>query len=473
MADKFYITTTIPYVNDKPHVGFALEIVQADAIARFQKLLGKDVIFSTGTDEHGIKIYRKALEAKKDVQDYVHEYAAKFAELKEALNLSYTNFIRTTSAEHTKAAQEFWLLCDKAGDIYKKNYKIKYCTGCELEKTDSELEDGRCPLHPKLEIETIEEENYFFKLSKYQDKILEYVSKPNAIVPEVRREEAIKFVQSGLYDFSISRLKEKMPWGVPVPGDDKHVMYVWFDALVNYISTLGWPNENSDFDAYWQKGFNMQCAGKDQIRMQSIMWQGMLMSANLPETKQVFYHGFITSGGEKMSKSLGNVIDPFEIVSKYGTDALRYFLLAKLHAWQDSDFTIEKFEEAYNADLANGLGNLAARVAALCEKAGSSFPVAESKKDRHIENAMERLRFDQALDKIWEHIKHTDQYLSETTPWKKDGLELFEILSTAVEDIRLVGFYLQAFMPSTSENILSQFGEDKIKSGKPLFPRIQ
>jgi len=471
MAGKFYITTTIPYVNDKPHVGFALEIVQADAIARFQRLLDKEVIFSTGTDEHGIKIYRKALEANKDPQDYVDEYAAKFADLKEALNLSYTNFIRTTSPEHVKAAQEFWKLCDKAGDIYKKNYKIKYCTGCELEKTDSELEDGKCPLHPKLEIEIIEEENYFFRLSKYQDKVLEYVSRPKTIVPEVRREEAIKFVESSLQDFSISRLKEKMPWGVPVPNDQEHVMYVWFDALVNYISTLGWPNENSDFEAYWKNGFNTQCAGKDQIRMQSIMWQGMLMSTNLPETKQVFYHGFITSGGEKMSKSLGNVIDPFEIVNKHGTDALRYFLLGKLHAWQDSDFTIEKFEETYNADLANGLGNLVSRVAKLAEitelKIDSTKPVML----KEVGKELEEYRFDNALNFIWDKARELDATINNTQLWENTEAKI-NILQEIINSIKQIAYSLQSFLPETSEKILAQFSSAEIKSGKPLFPRI-
>lgn len=471
MAKKsYYITTTIPYVNAKPHVGFALEIVQADALARYHKLLGEDVVFSTGTDEHGVKIYRKAIEEGKDPQKFVDEFAEKFGDLKKSLNLDYTNFIRTTDPAHIAAAQEFWKLCDDAHDIYKKNYKIKYCSGCELEKTDSELVDGRCPLHPKLEIDVIEEENYFFKLSKYQDKILKYLSEKSSIIPEPRRAEAIKFVESGLQDFSISRLKEKMPWGVPVPDDNEQVMYVWFDALVNYISTLGWPKKDSDFEKFWDKGFNVQVAGKDQIRMQSIMWQGMLMSAGLPLTKQVFYHGFITSGGQKMSKSLGNVIDPFEIVDKYGTDPLRYFLLAKLHSWQDSDFTVEKFEEAFQADLANGLGNLVSRVAKLAELQEIQVPKTSDKISYELDE-LDQYRFDRILEDIWDRIRLADVLISDKKLWENTN-EKLETLESVILNIRAIACDLQPFLPETSKKIEDQFKGPKIKSGKPLFPRL-
>jgi len=301
MSEKFYITPTIPYVNAEPHIGFALEIVQTDVIARYQRLYGKKVFFNAGTDEHGLKIYRKALEEKKEPQDYVDEYAAKFDRLKGALNLSYDNFVRTTDAHHKKAAQEFWKRCDKNGDIYKKDYKIKYCVGCELEKTDSELEKDRCPVHPNQDLEIIEEENYFFKFSKYEDKLLKFYEKnPEFVVPEYRFTEIKNFVKKGLQDFSISRLKSKMPWGVDVPGDPKHVMYVWFDALVNYISSIGWP-EKEDFDGFWP---GVQVAGKDNLRQQSAIWQAMLMSAGLPNTKQILIHGFLTKDGKKISKSL-------------------------------------------------------------------------------------------------------------------------------------------------------------------------
>ncbi|MFA5987765.1 MAG: methionine--tRNA ligase, partial [Candidatus Paceibacterota bacterium] len=293
MSKKVYLTTTLPYVNAEPHIGFALEIIQADAVARYFSLRGDEVFFNFGTDEHGQKIYEKAIEQKKDPQAYVDEYAAKFDKLKEALNLSYNNFIRTTDAHHVMAAKEFWKKCDAAGDIYKKNYKIKYCVGCELEKTESELIDGKCPIHPSKELEIREEENYFFRFSKYQKALLDlYAKTPNFVLPESRFNEIRKFVEGGLEDFSISRLKSKMPWGVPVPGDDDHVMYVWFDALVNYISAIGWPDETDKFNAWWPV---IQFAGKDNLRQQSAMWQAMLMSAGIVPSRQIMIHGFIIS----------------------------------------------------------------------------------------------------------------------------------------------------------------------------------
>ena len=315
MTRKFYITTTLPYVNADPHIGFALEIIQADVVARYQASLGKEVFFNTGSDEHGLKICRKAQEEKMDPQAYCDIYAKKFDDLKNALNLSYNNFIRTTDEHHIKAAQEFWRLCDANGDIYKKKYRVKYCVGCELEKTESELKDERCPSHQNLELEIIEEENYFLKYSKYQKPLLDLYNKnPDFVVPESKNREIKEFTKRGLEDFSISRLKEKMPWGVPVPGDDKHVMYVWFDALVNYISCLGWPENKKNFKAFWP---GLQVAGKDNLRQQSSMWQAMLLSAGLPSSNQIFIHGHILANGQKMSKSLGNVVNPFDMVKKY------------------------------------------------------------------------------------------------------------------------------------------------------------
>lgn len=306
MSQKYYITTTLPYVNAKPHIGFALEIVQADVLARYHRLIDDRVIFNFGTDEHGQKIYQKAQKENKDPKKYVDEYAAKFDALKNALNLSYDRFIRTSDTKHIKAAQHFWQLCAQNDDIYKKNYKAKYCVGCELEKTDSELEGGKCPLHPDQELEIIEEENYFFRFSKYQKPLLEfYKSTPDFVKPHSKYKEIVNFTEKGLKDFSISRLKEKMPWGIEVPGDSKHVMYVWFDALINYISTLGWPDGN-EYKQFWP---GYQIAGKDNLRQQTAIWQAMLLSAGLTNSKQVFIHGFISVDGQKMSKSLGNVVD--------------------------------------------------------------------------------------------------------------------------------------------------------------------
>lgn len=470
---KYHITTTLPYVNAEPHIGFALEIVQADAVARFhEEVLGEEVVFNFGTDEHGQKIYQKALEENKDPQAYCDEYAAKFDALKKALNLSYTNFIRTTDPDHVKAAQEFWRLCDKNGDIYKKIYKTKYCVGCELEKTDSELVDGRCPLHPNRDLETIEEENYFFRFSKYQKPLLDFYTKnPEFVIPEGKFNEIKSFVEGGLQDFSISRLKSKMPWGINVPGDNTQVMYVWFDALVNYISTLGWPNDEQNFKDFWP---GIQVAGKDNLRQQTATWQAMLLSADLPNSKQVFIHGFVTANGQKISKSLGNTINPIELVEKYGTDAVRYFLLAKLHPYEDSDFSYEKFEEAYNSDLANGLGNLVSRVAKLCENSKLDFDESIHRSvNEKVTKYLNMYRFDEALKIIWGKVTDLDKYINENEPWKLKREKLKEVLTSAVSSLRTIAYCLLPFLPETAQKIEDQFKEPKIKSDSPLFPRLQ
>ena len=474
---KFYLTTTLPYVNAEPHIGFALEIIQADVIARYRRSLGDDVVFNFGTDEHGQKIYEKALETGKNPQEYCDEYAAKFEDLKKALNLSYTNFIRTTDAHHKKAAQEFWKICLKNGDIYKKNYKVKYCVGCELEKTDSELVDKKCPLHPKQTLEIREEENYFFKFSKYQKPLLEFYEKnPDFVVPVSKFNEIKNFVKKGLEDFSISRLKEKMPWGVDVPDDGDHVMYVWFDALINYISTIGWPTDMKRFNDYWPV---TQFAGKDQVRQQAAMWQAMLMSANLPSSKQIFIHGFMTVDGEKISKSLGNTIDPIEVTDKYGTDTLRYYLLAKIHPSEDSDFSWDKFKDVYNADLANGLGNLVARVAKLCEttnhKTQSKTKTFKEISSNEFTNSLSEYKFNEALFLIWQKITKVDQYINGEKPWelvKTDSEKCKNVLAHCVDEIQEIALLLSPFLPETSEKITKQFKGSKITSQPSLFPRI-
>jgi methionyl-tRNA synthetase len=321
------------------------------------------VFFTTGTDEHGQKIWEASQKEGKDVKEYTDHFSSEFQKLKSLLNLSNDVFIRTTDENHIKAAQEIWKRCEAKGDIYKKSYTGKYCVGCESFKTEKDLnEEGKCLIHPHLEIKDIEEENYFFRLSNYGDRLLEYLQREKSILPEWRREEAINFVKSGLEDFSISREKERLSWGIPVPGDESQVMYVWFDALTNYISTLGWPDEGGNFKKYWIEGETVQVAGKDQVRFQSIMWQAMLMSANIKNTDRVVYHGFINSGGQKMSKSLGNVISPYTLVDEFGVDAVRYLLLRHVHPFEDSDVTMPRLKELYNADLANGIGNLTSRI---------------------------------------------------------------------------------------------------------------
>ncbi len=465
---KYYLTTTLPYVNAAPHLGFAQEMVEADAIARFRRLQGDEVIFNTGTDEHGLKIYRKALEEGKDPQAYTDEYAAKFEDLKKALNLSYTHFIRTTNEHHKKAAQEFWKRCAENDDIYKKLYNVKYCVGCELEKTDKELVNGKCPIHPNLEVEHIEEENYFFRFSKYQDQLLKLYENTEFVIPDFRLAEIKQFVSSGLQDFSISRLKAKMPWGVPVPGDDEHVMYVWFDALVNYVSTLGWPDDQQNFEDFWP---GYQIAGKDNLRQQSAMWQAMLMSAGLPASKQILIHGFVISNGQKMSKSLGNVIDPYEVVDKYGTDAVRFFILHDMQPFEDSDITADRMQESYTANMANGLGNLIARIAKLAEKINFTVENQDQTFLPSVAEKMKEYRFNEAMDLIWAEIASLDKKTSDTEPWKLEETQLKEFLTEAVTTIRTIAVALQPFLPETADKILQQYS-GQIKAGQPLFPRI-
>lgn len=469
MNDYFYLTTTLPYVNAAPHIGFALEIVAADVIARYQRLLGKEVIFNTGTDEHGQKIYEKAVANNQDPQAYADKYAAKFNDLKEILGLSYDHFIRTTDVNHIAAAQEFWRRCDANGYIYKDEYNTKYCVGCELEKTDSELEDGRCPLHPQAELERREEENYFFKFSAFMDQLLNlYEQNPEFVKHASKQKEITNFVKQGLKDFSISRLKEKMSWGIPVPGDEDHVMYVWFDALVNYISTLGWPNPDGEYSHYWP---GIQLAGKDNLRQQSAMWQAMLMAANLPHAKQILINGFISVDGQKMSKSLGNVIAPHEMVDKYGIDGTRYLLMNLGPFANDMDVSWKKLDTTYTADLANGLGNLCSRVAKICEQAETSG-IEVDQLDKKFTKQLDDFNLDGALNWITAIIKNTDQYLSENTPWKKAGAEQQQILTEAVNRIQTIAYHLQPFMPNTAQQILNHFSQSKITALTPLFPRL-
>ncbi|MEK7089741.1 MAG: methionine--tRNA ligase [Patescibacteria group bacterium] len=479
----FYITTTLPYVNSKPHMGHALEFVQADVIARYQKLLGKELFFNTGTDEHGQKIYEKALTEGKNPQAYCDEYAEKFKVVLNKLNiLKEIHFIRTTDPHHITTAQAFWKICEKNGDIYKKAYKVKYCVGCELEKTDSELVDGKCLVHPNLNLQEIEEENYFFKFSNYQKPLLElYKKNPDFVVPDFRFNEIKKFVEGGLIDFSISRLKEKMPWGIPVPSDDAQVMYVWFDALINYISTLGWPKDNANFERFWGTGAvpnALQIAGKDNLRQQSAMWQAMLLSAKLPPSKQIVIHGFITSDGQKMAKSVGNVVDPFEVSEKYGTDALRYWLTREMNTFEDGDFTWEKFTDTYNSGLANGLGNLVSRIMKMASTNGVSVTremnIATDVEFETFREHLSHYEIKRAADEIWKIVGGLDKKIQETEPFrlvKTDPEKAKQIISELVNEVWKIAYMIEPFLPETSEKIFKIL-KNPSEPLTPLFPRI-
>jgi len=389
--------------------------------------------------------------------------------------LSFTNFIRTSDEHHEKAAQVFWQRCQDNGDIYKKAYSVKYCVGCEMEKTDSELVDGRCSLHPNREIELIEEENYFFRFSKYQQSLLDfYAANPDFVVPTHRFTEIKNFVSSGLQDFSISRLTSQMPNGVVIPGDDEQVMYVWFDALVNYISTLGWPEDMENFENFWPA---VQVCGKDNLRQQSAMWQAMLMSAQLPPSKQILIFGFLTANGQKISKSLGNGVDPFAFSEKYGAEAVRYYLLTEILPFEDSDFSEERLRQKYNADLANGLGNLVARVSTLLEKNNISTALVANEQEAikilETKSALADYQFNRTLQYIWQEIASCNEELTSKAPWKlKETSEVAEVLKPLAVRILQIALMLQPFMPVTAEKIINQFTQTQIIKSEARFPRL-
>ena len=481
MARKFYVTNAIPYVNAPPHLGHALEFVQTDTVARYRRLLGEDVFYLTGADENALKNVLAAEEASVPVKSFVDENTAKFESLRGVLNLSYDDFIRTSDRErHWQGAEKLWRECEKAGDIYQKDYEGLYCVGCEEFKTEKDLVDGLCSEH-KDEPQLVKEKNYFFRLSKYQDKLLDLVvSDELKIIPGHRRNEVLSFIKSGLEDFSISRTKERARgWGIPVPGDESQIIYCWYDALANYITALGYGLEDdSPFQKYWPA--DVHVIGKGITRFHAIYWPAMLLSAGLEPPKSVFIHGYITVEGQKLSKSLGNVIDPYEVVRKYGTDAVRYYLLRAIHPTADSDFSIKRFEEVYNADLANGLGNLVSRVAKLCEKSELSFTQVDTRSLYKLSKALEEYKFNEALGEIWQKIAVLDKIVDTEKPWKllkeqrteNKEQKLEKVLNTLVEGIREIAVLLEPFLPETSQKIQQQFAGPEIKAGEPLFPRI-
>lgn len=474
----YYITTTLPYVNGEPHIGFALEIIRADVIARAKRLEGYNVFFNTGTDEHGAKIHKNAELAGKDTQKYVDDLSIKFKDLIPLLGISSdVNFVRTTDKHHILSAQAFWKLCMERGFIYKKDYTVKYCVGCELEKTESELVDGKCVIHPSLNIEEISEENYFFKFTEFQKPLLEYYqNNPDFVVPSFRFNEIKAFVERGLQDFSISRLKTKMPWGIEVPDDPEHVMYVWFDALVNYISVIGWPDDQQKFDKWWVKSENViQYCGKDNLRQQSAMWQAMLMSVGLPNSRQIVIDGFVTGdGGIKMSKSLGNTVNPVDIVNEYGTDALRYYLLREVHPFEDSPFTMERFKESYNAHLANGLGNLVSRVIKMAETNCVSLEENKAPALDAIKHAefYRKFEINKVCEDIWLRIQETDKYVQDNAPFKTIKIDIEkgkDQISFLLASLYHIAKSLEAILPETSLKILSAVKAGKLET--PLFMR--
>jgi len=474
--NKFYVTTSIAYANASPHVGFALESVQADVLARYNRKLGKDVFFLTGTDEHGRKVVEAAGKAGKSPREFTDEISAQFKSLTKSLDLSNNDFIRTTDKKrHWPSVEKIWLGLEKKGDIYKKKYKGFYCVGCEAFITKKDLKDGKCVIHQK-EPEIIEEENYFFRLSKYSKEIEKIIEKDVIrIVPKSRKNEMLSFAKQGLEDISFSRPRKDLGWAIPVPDDPSASIYVWADALTNYLSAIGFASDRETFKKLWPA--DVHCIGKDIQKFHCLIWPGILLSLGLPLPKAVFVHGFITVAGQKMSKSLGNVVDPFELVKKYGTDPVRYFLLREIPATDDGDFTYEKFEQRYNSDLAKGLGNLVARVVTLAGRFKAKDPGARADQKLKIQinkakkkygKATEEFKLNEALMSVWELIGWCDRYIEKEKPWQESGKEK-EVVGNLLFAVREVAELLTPFLPETSERILKQ-----IKKGKsePLFPRI-
>lgn len=462
MDKKFYITTAIDYTNDVIHIGHAYQKIVADVFARFHRLAGDNTHFLTGTDEHGQKVEKSAKEKGIDPQEFVDKIAAEDKKQWDALNISYDRFIRTTDEDHVKFAQEFYLKAKANGDIYKTKYKGLYCEGCESFKEESELVDEKCEFHPNLKLQEVTEENYFFALSKYQEFLLDHIKKhPEFVWPESKRNEIVSFIKAGLKDFSISR--QNLTWGIPVPDDPTHTIYVWFDALINYL-TYG------DKEKCWPADIHI--LGKDNQRFHAIYWPAMLKSAGYELPKTILVHDFISLNGQKVSKSLGNVILPSELVEKFGIDGTRYYFLRYGPLTNDIDITLDKIKEAYNSDLANGLGNLIARVARLAETNNVDAGKTEvSEIDKSVAKALEQFQPNLAIEEILRRGSLLDNKINDEELWKETNKKI-PVLVEIIKGIRQIAFDLTPFLPETAKKIEEQFAGPKIKSGSPLFPRI-
>lgn len=475
---KFYITTSIPYVNSDPHIGFGMELLMADALARYRRHLGDTVLFATGTDEHGGKISEKATETKISPQEFTDQVSQKFRDLLKLLNISNDRFIRTTDKGHEQRSQIIWKNLSQY--IYKSTYSGWYCTGHEAYFSEELIKanNGICPDHNRR-YEKLQEENYFFKLSAFTEQLKQVIETDQLqIVPKSRKAEILSVINSGLEDISISRPKDKISWGIPVPGDESQVMYVWFEALMNYITVLGYP-EHSDFKSYWPA--DVQVIGKDILRFHAAIWPAMLMGLGLPVQKTLYVHGFITSGGKKMSKTLGNVVAPKDIVDEYGVDGFRYFFLRHIPSYEDGDFTWEKLEEAYNSELADQLGNAVSRTAAMVQQYEKGIigqiPPAEHDVGPYRQH-LEACRFDRALEEVWEQVRGLNQYIDETKPWEiakgKDDAHLREVLAYMAGCLLEIAELLVPFMPDSAAKIQGVFASGVLKPlAGPLFPKHQ
>ncbi len=484
MLQKFFITTAIPYANGEPHIGHLLEFIQADVIARYQRLSQKEVFFLTGTDEHGIKIVETAKEKGKQLQEFVDYISGQFKQAAEALNISFDYFIRTTDKKnHWPNVAKIWRAMVDAGDIYKGHYRGKYCVGCEKYLVEFDIVDGLCPIHKTPPIE-IDEDNYFFKLAKYQDQLKQIIESGELkIIPEFRKAEVLGFIESGLQDVSFSRPKDKLEWGIPVPDDDEQVIYVWADALTNYLSGAEYASAGGKFQRFWPP--DLQIVGKDIWKFHALIWPAMLLSSHLPLPKSLMIHGFLTMSGEKISKSLGNGISPIEIMKKFGvsSDPVRYFFLREITPFEDGDYSDEKFIARYNGDLANGIGNLVSRVSKLGNlygrdrdsRAGAALPgydLGLKQNDfsekisiawQEYEKLMSEYKFNEVLVLINQLVSEGDGYVNINKPWELLKHETWSmeretkfqgIISSLVLLLGNIAWMLTPFMPQTAEKIL-------------------
>lgn len=507
----YYITTAIPYVNARPHVGFALEIIQADALARYQRLFGRDVRFLTGTDDNSLTNVQAAEREDVPVAELVKRNARHFEALKGQLELSNDDFIRTsTEPRHRLGVEKLWRACDARGDIYKKRYQGLYCVGCEQFYTPDELVDGKCPDHATVP-ELVEEENYFFRLSKYQERLEALIeSDAYRIVPRTRKNEVLSFIRGGLQDFSVSRSVQRAKgWGIPVPGDPSQVVYVWFDALSNYINALGYADQGPLYRKYWEEcPERVHVIGKGIIRFHAVYWPAMLMSAGVPLPHQLLVHGYITIDGQKMSKTLGNVVEPVQAASRYGSDQLRYYLLSEVSTTGDGDYGDARMAQRINSDLANDYGNLASRVFKMVESyCGGVMPKAKklTSDDEELKAlalglegkakaAVDGFDLNTALSAVMDAVKATNRYIESNAPWKLfkqgDQERIDTVLNTAAETLRICSVLMSPAMPSKCRQLMARLGipdeplleqaqrwglvkpGTKIAAGEPLFPRI-
>ncbi len=470
---KFYITTPIYYINDQPHIGHAYSTIAADVAARFHRQHGDEVLFSAGVDENAQKTVQAAEKVGENLTKYTDQMSQSWEQTWKELGISYDRFVRTTAADHKKAVYAFFKAV-KPDDIYKGTYEGWYCVGCEEFKKEDDLVDGKCPIH-QTKPDRLKEKNYFFRLSNYQQTLLDHIkANPGFIWPESRRNEVVAFIERGLEDFSISRSTQK--WGIPYPDDGKQVVYVWFDALINYLTATGYPKVG--FDQWWPA--DVQIVGKDIIKFHCIYWPAMLISAGLKLPEKVVAHGFFTVDGTKISKSLGNAIDPSELASQYGVDALRYYLLREIPFGADGDFGHNRFNQVYNSDLANELGNLVQRTAVMITKYldGVTGEVeAHSHDASNYNQAVGQFRFDKALEAVWEMVKGLNQYVEEEKPWelaKGDTEHLKEVLIHLVADLLQIATLLLPFLPDTSQKIIATFGGGKVNPEVGiLFPKVE